>query len=402
MSDNKRIFLASPHMGGQEQEFIKQAFETNWIAPLGPNVDMFEKEVSELVGVNGAAALSSGTAALHLALRYVGVERGDTVFCSSLTFAASCNPIIYEGAEPVFIDSEPGSWNMSPIALKKAFQESKRINKIPKAVVVVNLYGQSADMDTIKEICDGYGVPIIEDAAESLGATYKKRYSGTLGRFGVYSFNGNKIITTSGGGMLVSNDKTALNKIRFWATQSRDVARHYQHSELGYNYRMSNILAGVGRGQLRVLQERINQKKNIYDTYKRELSEIKEIEFIPVAEYGQPNHWLTVITLKKDSSFKPIDIMMELEKENIESRPVWKPMHLQPIFSRYNFYSHNDNGISIAEDVFNRGVCLPSDTKMVEEDLKMVISIIKNLFIKKGLTIDENDSTTDAAIGLVK
>jgi dTDP-4-amino-4,6-dideoxygalactose transaminase len=402
MSDNKRIFLASPHMGGQEQEFIKQAFDTNWIAPLGPNVDMFEKEVSELVGVNGAAALSSGTAAIHLALKYLGVVRGDTVFCSSLTFAASCNPIVYEGAEPIFIDSEPKSWNMSPTALEKAFRESKRINKLPKAVIVVNLYGQSADMDTIKEICDIYGVPIIEDAAESLGATYKKHYSGTLGRFGVYSFNGNKIITTSGGGMLVSNDNTALNKIRFWATQSRDAARHYQHSELGYNYRISNILAGIGRGQLRVLQDRINQKKNIYDTYRRALGEIKDIDFMPVAEYGQPNHWLTVITLKEISKVKPLDMMLALEKENIESRPVWKPMHLQPVFSGYSFYSHNDSSISVAEDMFNRGVCLPSDTKMTEENIKKVISVIKSLFIKQKITIHENDSMTDAAIGLIK
>jgi dTDP-4-amino-4,6-dideoxygalactose transaminase len=380
VTNNKRVFLASPHMGGQEEKFIKEAFETNWIAPLGPNVDLFEKEVSELVGVKGAAALSSGTAAMHLALKYLGVGRGDTVFCSSLTFAASCNPIVYEGAEPVFIDSEPESWNMSPIALEKAFQECKKVNKIPKAVIVVNLYGQSADMDPIKEICDSYEVPIIEDAAESIGATYKKRCSGTLGRFGVYSFNGNKIITTSGGGMLFSNDETALNKVRFWATQSRDAARHYQHSEVGYNYRMSNILAGVGRGQLRVLQDRVKQKKNIYDTYKRELGEIKDIDLMPVAEYGQPNHWLTVITLQANSSVKPLDIMLALEKENIESRPVWKPMHLQPIFSGCRFYSHNDSDTNVAEDIFNRGVCLPSDTKMTEEDLKKVISIVKDMF----------------------
>jgi dTDP-4-amino-4,6-dideoxygalactose transaminase len=402
VSDNKRIFLASPHMGGQEQEFIKQAFETNWIAPLGPNVDMFEKEVAELVGVNGAAALSSGTAAIHLALKYVGVDRGDVVFCSSLTFAASCNPIIYQGAEPVFIDSEPKSWNMSPMALEKAFKESKRVNKIPKAVIVVNLYGQSADMDTIKEICEGYGVPIIEDAAESLGATYKKRYSGVSGWFGVYSFNGNKIITTSGGGMLISNDKTALDKVRFWATQARDAARHYQHSELGYNYRMSNVLAGIGRGQLRVLKDRVRQKKNIYDTYKRELREIKDIEFMPITEYGQPNHWLTVITLKENSKVRPIDIMTALEAENIESRPIWKPMHLQPVFSGYKFYPHKDNDISVSEDIFNRGVCLPSDTKMTEEDINRVISVINEVFNKKNITNTEASFITDAAIGLIK
>jgi pyridoxal phosphate-dependent aminotransferase EpsN len=400
MSYNKRIFLASPHMGGQEQEFIKQAFDTNWIAPLGPNVDMFEKEISEVVGVNGAAALSSGTAAIHLALKYIGASKGDIVFCSSLTFAASCNPIIYEAAEPVFIDSEPNSWNMSPVALRKAFQHCERLNRLPRAVIVVNLYGQSADMDYIKEICDSYGVPIIEDAAESLGAIYKNHYSGTMGRFGVYSFNGNKIITTSGGGMLVSNDNIALKKIRFWATQSRDAARYYQHSELGYNYRMSNILAGIGRGQLRILQERIKQKKNIYETYRNALKEIKDIEFMPIAGYGQPNYWLTVITLKESSKIKPLDIMIALEKENIESRPVWKPMHMQPIFSGYSFYSHNNNNTSISEDIFNRGVCLPSDTKMEEEDLDRVISVIKKLFINQGQAFGKANTTIDAAIGL--
>lgn len=400
MQDNERIFLASPHMGGEEQKFIKQAFDTNWIAPLGPNVDMFEKEVAELVGVKGATALSSGTAAIHLALKYIGVGRGDTVLCSSLTFAASCNPIVYQGAEPIFIDSEPNSWNMSPTALEKAFKESEKISKIPKAVVVVNLYGQSADMDPIKEICDRYNVPIIEDAAESLGAIYKGRYSGTIGRFGVYSFNGNKIITTSGGGMLVSNDEAALKKVKFWATQSKDAARYYQHSELGYNYRMSNVLAGIGRGQLRILNDRLKQKKNIFDIYKNELNEISDIEFMPIQDYGRPNYWLTVITIKEGSPIKPIDIILALEKENIESRPVWKPMHLQPIFSQYKFYSHNETGLSVAEDIFNKGICLPSDTKMVGEDLNRVISIIKDVCGK--IASNKTSSVTDAAIGLEK
>jgi dTDP-4-amino-4,6-dideoxygalactose transaminase len=402
MSDKKRIFLASPHMGGLEKEFIKEAFETNWIAPLGPNVDIFEKEVSDMVGIDGALALSSGTAAMHLALRYLGVGRGDIVFCSSLTFAASCNPIIYEGAEPVFIDSEPESWNMSPKVLKKAFEESKREGRLPKAVIVVSLYGQSADMDPIKEICDNYNVPIIEDAAEALGATYKGKFSGTTGKFGVYSFNGNKIITTSGGGMLISKDKKALEKARFWATQARDAARHYQHSELGFNYRMSNVLAGIGRGQLRVLIDRVMKKKSIYQTYKNELSDIGDIEFMPICRYGKPNYWLSVMTIKEKSSVRPIDIMVTLEKENIESRPVWKPMHLQPFYERYKFYSHNDDGISIAEDVFNRGICLPSDTKMTEEDLERVISIVKGVFIKHELTIDKNDSIIDLSNELIR
>jgi dTDP-4-amino-4,6-dideoxygalactose transaminase len=378
--ENKKIYLASPHMGGMEEGFIKEAFDTNWIAPLGPHVDAFEKELAEVVGVKSGAALSAGTAAIHMALKYLGVGEGDVVFCSSLTFSASCNPIIYQNGTPVFIDSEPESWNMSPKALKKAFEDYDKKGKLPKAVVVVNLYGQSADMDTIKEICDSYNVPIVEDAAESLGATYKGRHSGTLGEFGIYSFNGNKIITTSGGGMLVSNDVEALKKIRFWVTQSRDAARHYQHSEIGYNYRMSNVLAGIGRGQLRVLETRVEQKKNIYETYKRELADIKDIEMMPIEEYGQPNYWLSVITLKEDSKVKPLDIMVALEKENIESRPIWKPMHLQPIFEKYDFYSHNDDEISVSEMIFENGVCLPSDTKMTGEDLNRVIEIIKGLW----------------------
>ncbi|WP_291569610.1 DegT/DnrJ/EryC1/StrS family aminotransferase [Clostridium sp. UBA4548] len=376
----EKIYLSSPHMGGYEQQYINEAFESNWVAPLGPNVDGFERELAEYVGVKSAAALSSGTAAIHLALKYVGVKRDDVVFCSSLTFSASCNPIMYEGAIPVFIDSEYNSWNMSPVALKKAFEAHKKMNKLPKAVIIVNLYGQSADMDKLKDICDSYNVPIIEDAAESLGATYKDKFSGTIGEFGVYSFNGNKIITTSGGGMLVSNSEEAINKSRFWATQSRDAARHYQHTELGYNYRMSNIVAAIGRGQLKVLDERVQQKKHIYEVYKEAFKDIEDIEMMPICEYGKPNYWLSVLTLKETSKIKPLDIMVALEKENIESRPVWKPMHLQPYFQEYGFYSHNENGISVSEDLFNRGVCLPSDTKMTAVQLERVINIIKKLF----------------------
>lgn len=378
---SKRIYLSSPHMGGLEEGFVKEAFDTNWIAPLGPNVDSFERELVKLVGVKSAVALASGTSAIHMALKYLGVTSGNIVFCSTLTFAASCNPIIYQGALPVFIDSESETWNMSPIALEKAFKEHVGKGVTPKAVIVVNLYGQSADIDKITEICDKYNVPIVEDAAESLGATYKGKYSGTLGELGIYSFNGNKIITTSGGGMLVSNNEEAIKKVKFWATQARDTARHYQHSELGYNYRMSNVLAGVGRGQLKVLRERIAQKKAIFETYKKELSVIEDIEFIPIANFGQPNYWLSVITLKKESKIKPEDIMIALEKENIESRPVWKPMHLQPVFKKYKFYSHNNETVSVAEDVFNRGVCLPSDTNMTNDDLERITSIIKNLWV---------------------
>ena len=379
--ENKRIYLASPHMGGLEEVFVKEAFDTNWIAPLGANVDGFEKELSEYVGSKTGAALASGTAAIHMALKAVGVEKGDKVFCSSLTFAASCNPIIYEGGIPVFIDSEPESHNMSPVALEKAFKDYEEKGEMPKAVIVVNLYGQSADMDKIMEICKKYNVLIIEDAAESLGATYKGKNSGTFGEYGIYSFNGNKIITTSGGGMLVSNNEEGIAKVRFWSTQARDKARHYEHTELGYNYRMSNIVAGIGRGQLRVLEDRIAKKKEIFETYKEAFKNIEDIEMMPVCEYGEPNYWLTTITLNENSKVKPLDIILALEKENIESRPIWKPMHIQPYYKEYDFYSHNDEEeISVSEDIFNRGVCLPSDTKMTKEEQERVIKIIKALF----------------------
>lgn len=379
--ENKRIYLASPHMGGLEEVFVKEAFDTNWIAPLGANVDGFEKELSEYVGSKTGAALASGTAAIHMALKAVGVEKGDKVFCSSLTFAASCNPIIYEGGIPVFIDSEPESHNMSPVALEKAFKAYEEKGEMPKAVIVVNLYGQSADMDKIIEICKKYNVPIIEDAAESLGATYKGKHSGTFGEYGIYSFNGNKIITTSGGGMLVSNNEEGIAKVRFWSTQARDKARHYEHTELGYNYRMSNIVAGIGRGQLRVLEDRIAKKKEIFEIYKEAFKDIKDIEMMPVCEYGEPNYWLTTITLNENSKVKPLDIILALEKENIESRPIWKPMHIQPYYKEYEFYSHNDEEeISVSEDIFNRGVCLPSDTKITDKEQKRVIEIIKNIF----------------------
>lgn len=379
--ENKRIYLASPHMGGLEEVFVKEAFDTNWIAPLGANVDGFEKELSEYVGSKTGAALASGTAAIHMALKAVGVKNGDKVFCSSLTFAASCNPIIYEGGIPVFIDSEQESHNMSPVALEKAFKAYEEKEEMPKAVIVVNLYGQSADMDKIIEICKKYNVPIIEDAAESLGATYKGKHSGTFGEYGIYSFNGNKIITTSGGGMLVSNNEEGIAKVRFWSTQARDKARHYEHTELGYNYRMSNIVAGIGRGQLRVLEDRIAKKKEIFETYKEAFRDIEDIEMMPVCEYGEPNYWLTTITLNENSKVKPLDIILALEKENIESRPIWKPMHIQPYYKEYDFYSHNDEEeISVSEDIFNRGVCLPSDTKMTKEEQERVIKIIKELF----------------------
>ena len=378
--ENKRIYLASPHIGELEQVFVKEAFDTNWVAPLGPNVNNFEKELAEYVGIKHASALVSGTSSIHLAIKLLGIKAGDVVFCSSLTFAASCNPIIYEGAEPVFIDSEYDSLNMSPIALKKAFEVYSEKGNLPKAVIVVHLYGQSAKMDEIMAICNEYNVPVIEDAAESLGATYKGKQTGTIGKYGIYSFNGNKIITTSGGGMLVSNDEEGIKKSRFWATQARDNKRYYHHTELGYNYRMSNIVAGIGRGQLRVLDERIAKKKYIYEKYKEAFRDIKDIEMANVCEYGEPNYWLSIGLLSPESKVKPIDIILELEKENIESRHIWKPMNMQPFYEKYDFFKANNEGISVGEDIFNRGICLPSDTKMSDEEINRVIKIVKGLF----------------------
>lgn len=377
---NKKIYLSSPHMGGMEEKFVKEAFDTNWVAPLGPNVENFEKEVAEYVGTKDAAALVSGTSAIHLALKSIDIKKGDKVFCSSLTFSASCNPIIYEGGIPVFIDAEPDSFNMSPVALEKAFKACESEGDLPKAVVVVHLYGQSADMDKIKAICDRYNTPIIEDAAESLGATYKGVQTGTIGVVGIYSFNGNKIITTSGGGMLVSNDSEKIKKARFWSTQARENERYYYHKELGYNYRMSNVVAGIGRGQLRVLDERIAKKTQIFNTYKEKFKDVEAIEMAKTMDYGVPNHWLSIMTIKEGSIVKPIDIIVALEEQNIEARHIWNPMHKQPYFEKYDFFKHNDNEISVAEDIFNRGVCLPSDTKMTEEEQARVIEIIRGLF----------------------
>lgn len=380
----KRIYLSSPHMGGEELKYINEAFESNWVAPLGPNVSNFEKELCEYTGSKYATALSSGTSAIHLALKCLGVGKGDIVFCSTLTFAATVNPIIYEGAEPVFIDSNYETWNMCHIALEKAFDDAIKNDKLPKAVIIVNLYGQSADYDKLKSICDKYNVPIIEDAAESLGATYKGKQTGTIGDVGIYSFNGNKIITTSGGGMMVSNNEEYTKKALFWATQSRENEIHYEHKEIGYNYRMSNICAGIGRGQLKVLDERIAKKKEIYEFYKKSFQDIGDIEMMNICDYGESNYWLSVCTINKDSKLKPIDIIKDLEKENIESRPVWKPMHLQPVFKKYKFFSSLEQG-SVSEDLFERGICLPSDTKSNEFDLNEVKRIIYKVFKKRKI-----------------
>lgn len=373
----KRIFLSLPHMSGDEQKYINEAFESNWIAPLGPNVDSFEKELASYVGTKGAAAVSSGTAAIHLALQLLNIKQNDKVFCSSLTFIASANPIIYQNAEPIFIDSEPETWNMSPKALERAFHDANRLGDLPKAVIVVNLYGQSAKMDEIIEICNYYNVPIIEDAAESLGSTYKGKKSGSLGKFGVYSFNGNKIITTSGGGMLVSNDEEALQKARFLATQARDPALHYQHSQLGFNYRMSNILAGIGRAQLEVLDSRVNMRRKVFERYVGELGHIEGLDFMPELEGTMSNRWLTTLTLDKEKfKLSPSELINLLGEKNIESRPVWKPLHLQPLFKGGKYYSHYED-ISVSEDLFTNGICLPSGSNLTEEEQNNIIETIK-------------------------
>ncbi len=366
-----KIFLSSPHMSdeGYEMQYVKEAFDTNWIAPLGKNVDEFEKEMAARVGSKAAAALSSGTAAIHLALKAAGVGEGDIVFCPTLTFAATANPIIYQNAVPVFIDSDFETWNMCPEALEEAFEKYPDV----KAFIVVHLYGLSADLDRIVDICRKHNVVLIEDAAESLGTYYKGKHTGTFGDYGIFSFNGNKIITTSGGGMVVSEHEEKIGKIKFWATQSRDPARHYQHSELGFNYRMSNVLAGIGRGQLKILEQRVEKKKYIFEFYKNALSELDGVEFMPVNEWNEPNYWLSCMTL--NGKVRPIDVMEVLGNDNIESRPIWKPMHLQPFFKKYDFI-----GTGISEKLFENGVCLPSDTKMVDEDLNRVVNIIKSLW----------------------
>ena len=372
-----RVYLSSPHMSdeGYEKEYVQEAFDTNWIAPLGPNVTNFEKELAQYVNVKSAAALTSGSAALHLGLKALGIKEGDKVFCSTLTFSASCNPIIYLGATPVFIDSNEETWNMCPKALEKAFQHEK-----PAAVIVVHLYGQNADMDAIMSICRRYEVPVLEDAAESLGATYRQTPSGTMGDIGIYSFNGNKIITASGGGMLVSNHEPYIEKVIFWATQSREKQRHYEHTELGYNYRMSNVMAGIGRGQLKILNDRIAKKKEIYELYRDEFKEISDIKMMNICDYGESNYWLSTMTVNEQSEVMPLDIILALEAQGIESRPVWKPMHMQPIFSKYPFYTVKEMG-SVAEHLFENGVCLPSDTKMTLEQQLEVIEIVKSLFV---------------------
>lgn len=367
-----RILLASPHMSneGYERAYVKDAFDKNWIAPLGENVNEFENTLANMVGIDHALAMVSGTAAIHLALKAVGVGCDDIVFCQDLTFSATANPIMYQGAEPVFIDSERKSWNMDPDALEEAFKKYT-----PKAVLVVHLYGVSAQIDKIKAICEAHNVPLIEDAAESLGTIYNGQWTGTFGDYGIYSFNGNKIITTSGGGMLVSNNEEGILKARYWATQAREPVLHYEHKEVGYNYRLSNISAGIGRGQLKVLEDRVEKKNHILNTYKEAFKDIPEIIMLDDPENERSNHWLSPLLLESET-VTPKMMIDKLNEANIESRPVWKPMHLQPVFADADFI-----GSGVSNELFEKGVCLPSDTKMTDEEQQRVIDVIKGLFI---------------------
>ncbi|MGF1936159.1 MAG: DegT/DnrJ/EryC1/StrS family aminotransferase [Nostoc sp. ChiQUE02] len=368
----KPILLSTPHMGDRELELIKEAFDTNWIAPVGPHVNAFEEEFCQVTGAGYAAAVSSGTAALHLALRLVGVESGDEVFCSTLTFIATANPIVYLGAKPVFIDSDRTSWNMNPDLLQEALENRARFGRLPKAVVLVHLYGQSADIDPILKACNQYDVPLIEDAAEALGATYKERSPGTFGRIGIYSFNGNKIITTSGGGMLVSDDPQLVVKARFLATQARDLSPHYQHSEIGYNYRLSNVLAGIGRAQLDVLPDRVAARRRNFKIYQQVLGNLSGIEFMPEAIFGRATRWLTCLTINPATFGADREqVRIALAAQQIETRPVWKPLHLQPVFAECEYI-----GDTVAKDLFTSGLCLPSGSNITDEDLEQVISEI--------------------------
>ena len=390
-----RIFLSPPHMSGAEMTFVVEAFDSNYIAPLGPMVDAFEQEFSETVGIRYTVALSSGTAAMHLALRFLGVDRGDTVIASTLTFVGSVSPAVYQGAEPIFIDSDRQSWNMDPDLLAEELERCRQKARLPKVVIPTDLYGQCCDMDRITDICEAYGVPVVADSAEALGAIYQREeknggqrgkvkgqnkenkrklvHAGVGARAAVYSFNGNKIITTSGGGMLASDDREIIDKARFWSQQAREPFPHYEHRELGYNYRMSNILAAIGRGQLQVLEDRVQKKREIFEYYQENLGNMPGIEFMPEAPYGRCTRWLTVTLITPETFGVDREMVrMALEAENIESRPVWKPMHMQPVFKGCRVV-----GGSVAEDLFKRGLCLPSGTQLSREEQDRVIETIR-------------------------
>ncbi|MCX7827727.1 MAG: aminotransferase class I/II-fold pyridoxal phosphate-dependent enzyme [Thermanaerothrix sp.] len=376
-----KIYLSSPHMTGEEMAYVEEAFRTNWVAPLGPHVEAFEREMAQVLGVKSALALSSGTAGIHLGLKLLGVGPDDVVLCSTLTFAATANPILYLGAKPVFIDSDPDTWNMSLPALKRAVQRLKDDGVKPKALVAVDLYGQSADYDGILSVCGEEGIPVLEDAAEALGATYKGKMCGSLGRLGVLSFNGNKIITTSGGGMLLSDDEDAIERARFWATQARDKAPWYQHSQVGYNYRMSNVLAGIGRAQLKALSSRVEARRNVFDRYVESLGDLHGLSFMPEAAYGRSNRWLTVVLIDPSSGLTPLNVMERLGEEDIETRPLWKPMHLQPLFEGCAYFPHLE-GESVSDRLFSMGLCLPSGSNLTEEQQERVVGALRRAWGK--------------------
>jgi dTDP-4-amino-4,6-dideoxygalactose transaminase len=370
------MFLSPPHMGGAEFDYVAEAFQTNWIAPVGPHVDAFEREFCARLGFRHAAALSSGTAALHLALRLLGVRPGDEVVCSTLTFSASANPILYEGARPVFVDSEAASWNLDPVLLENWMAARAHEGRLPRVVIAVDLYGQCADLERIAETCDRYSVPLVEDAAEALGATCAGRSAGSFGRMAAFSFNGNKMITTSGGGMLVSDDAALIAEARFLATQARDPAPHYQHSKVGFNYRLSNVLAGIGRGQLQVLEDRVEARRKIFARYVELLSDLPGLQVMPEASFGRSSRWLTCITIDPDQAGVDREqVRQALESEKIEARPVWKPLHLQPVFAGYERV-----GGAVAEGLFAGGLCLPSGSAMTDEDQLRVAEVVRRVF----------------------
>ena len=372
---DKRIPLATPTMHGDEMPYIQEAFDKNWIAPLGFNVDGLEEEIVQYLGESmHALALCSGTAALHLAIKHAGVKPGDVVFCSDMTFAATVNPVSYEGGRQVFIDSERETWNMDPKALEKAFEKYPKA----KAVMLVHLYGTPAKLDEIQAICDKHGAVLIEDAAESLSATYKGRQTGTFGQYGVVSFNGNKIITTSGGGMLLTKDKAARDKAFFWSTQARENAVWYQHNEIGYNYRMSNVVAGIGRAQMKHLEEHRAAKEAIYRRYEAAFRDLRVTMNPYIAEEMYPNFWLSCMLIDEGAKVKPMEIFERLMSLNVETRPIWKPMHMQPVFEGYDFISAEEKPVN--EDIFARGLCLPSDIKMTSEEQAFVIEAIREMF----------------------
>jgi pyridoxal phosphate-dependent aminotransferase EpsN len=384
MTKPKPILLSVPHMGGREQAYVQEAFASNWLSTVGPHIQAFEQQCEERLGIP-AVALASGTAALHLGLRALGVEPGDAVFCSDLTFVASVNPVRYLGAEPVLIDSEASTWNMDPELLTVALRAAAERNRLPKTVMVVHVFGQCADMDPIREVCARYDVPILEDAAEALGATYKGRSAGTLGAAGVFSFNGNKIITTTGGGMLVSRDAALCDRVRWWASQARDPGIAYEHSEMGYNYRMSNVLAGIGRGQFEVLDLRVQQRRGIARRYRNAFADIPGISPMPEAGYGVSTHWLSCFLIDEDRyGCSRDDLIGHLNAAQIESRPVWKPMHLQPLYAAAQCY-----GAGVSDDLFRRGICLPSSSSLTIEEQHRVIGEVRRAVTRETMAANE-------------